>query len=75
MMMLADAPKPMGPPILKSFSKIFEIALMIKGRIFQNQSNADKLEITIIKGKIWNAKIIEFPVPELSNGAIELLLK
>ena len=52
MIIFAVAPNPIGPPILKSFSNIFEIDLMISGNIFQNQSNAERLEITIIKGKI-----------------------
>ena len=49
MMIFAVAPNPIGPPILKSFSNIFEIDLIISGNIFQNQSNAERLEITIIK--------------------------
>jgi hypothetical protein len=73
--MLAVAPKPIGPPILKSFSKTFEIALMINGNTFQNHSKAERLEITIIKGSIWKAKIIELPAPELSKGELEVLLK
>jgi hypothetical protein len=48
---------------------------MINGKIFQNHNSADKLEITMIKGKIWKAKIIALPVPEVSNGDVELLLK
>ena len=74
-MIFAVAPNPMGPPILNNFSNILDIDRIISGNIFQNQSNAERLDITMIKGKIWNANIIAFPCPDFSNGDNEPLLR
>jgi hypothetical protein len=61
MMILAVAPRPIGPPILKIFSKMEENPLIISGKIPQNHNTAVKLDITNIKGNIANAKIKDDP--------------
>ena len=59
----AVAPSPTGPPMLKIFSKINEIAFMILGNIFKYHNQAVSDEITIIRGSILNAKINSSPTP------------
>ena len=63
MIIFAVAPKPMGPPILKSFSNTLDMARITMGKIFQNQNKAVKDEITMIKGKILKANINSSPSP------------
>ena len=53
----AAAPKPTGPPILKSFWHAFEIRLTINGRTPQYQSIADTHDITIMYGKTPKANV------------------
>jgi hypothetical protein len=42
--------------------------LMMTGRIFQYQSNADSADITMTSGNTWNAKVVRTPGFVTSNG-------